>query len=277
MTRPVDDWARFGEKMRAGDVNGDGIVDLVEGAPDRPDEYATGHLSFCEGKRSGRPKRCEAIDNSAGTGTSALAVADVNGDNFEDVIQGDAVPEFGVAPLGGQVRIWRGSRHGPAGEPLVVVQGEDFIPGSDELGDSFGAGVDSGKLDRDRYADIVVTAPGEGSGAGALTVVRGGSAGIARTGHAGFAMGIGVPGDMLAGRRLGWSVAVLELSGDKRLDVATAVRGADRIQESVYVIEGPRRGNFAPNETRSWPLLHGPVRVRDADSRRLRLGRMDGA
>lgn len=168
------------------------------------------------------------------------------------------------------------ARTGRANEPIVVVQGEDLVPGSDDAGDEFGAGVDAGDLDSDGYADIVVSAPEEDLGTGAVTVVRGGRGGIARARHAAFAMGAGVPGEPLPGRRLGWSIAVLELSGDKRLDVAMAVKGADRIQDSVYVIEGAEKGAFAPGETEAWPLLRGPISVENPGVRRMRLGRLDG-
>jgi hypothetical protein len=89
-------------------------------------------------------------------------------------------------------------------------------------------------------------------------------------------MGAGIPGQALAGRRLGWSIAVLELSGDKRPDVAIAIRGADRLQESVYVIQRARKGAFAPGETSAWPLLPGTVALQNAGVALMRLGRVDG-
>jgi hypothetical protein len=274
--RPVDEWTDFGAKVRAGDVNGDGNVDVVEGARDSDDGFSTGHLSFCAGTRSGRPKTCVPVGDADANGTSGLAVADVNGDGYDDIVQGDSVPAPGLSPVGGEVRIWRGGRRGPRPTAIVVAQGSRLVPGADEAGDDFGAGLDAGDLDGDGYADIVVSAPNENLGAGAVTVVRGGRSGIARAGHAVFAIGAGAPGRPLAGRRFGWSTAVLELSGDKRLDVATTVRGADRLQESVYVIRGAARGTFAPGETKVWPLLPGGVDLEPAGIGLMRLGRVDG-
>jgi hypothetical protein len=150
------------------------------------------------------------------------------------------------------------------------------VPGTDEAGDAFGAAVDAGDLDDDGCADIVVSAPGENLNEGALTVVRGGREGIARTGHAGFAIGVGLPGRAVPGRRLGWSLAVLDLSGDKRPDVATTIRGADNLRESVYVIQVAGKGAFAPDETRPWSLLRDDVVLQHVGIRGMRLGRVDG-
>jgi hypothetical protein len=274
--RPVEDWIDFGVKLRAGDVDGDGNVDLVEGAPDRADGTATGHLAFCAGTRSGRPKRCAPVGDPVHNGTSALAVANVDGDDYDDIVQGDAVPAPGGRSLGGEIRIWRGGRHGPGRTPIVVTQASAAVPGSDEAGDEFAGGVDAGDLDSDGYADIVASAPEENFGTGAVTVIRGGRSGIAHTGHARFALGRGIPGRALPGRRLGASIAVLELSGDKRLDVATAIGGADGVPKSVYVIQGAGKGAFAPGETSVWPLLPEGVDLQNAGVHRMRLGRVDG-
>ena len=54
------------------------------------------------------PRRCEPL---GGGGTSSVAVADVTGDGFDDIVQGDAVdvrPFEGSEPVAGEVRLWRG-------------------------------------------------------------------------------------------------------------------------------------------------------------------------
>jgi serine/threonine protein kinase len=281
--RPVGSWVGFGTKLRSGDINGDGNIDLVEGAADRSDGTVLGHGSYCLGRKNGIMRKCVELEGSDSSGTSALAIADVTGDHRDDIIQGDAVAEpaaVGRAAVGGEVRVWRGGRSGPAAEPLVIDQQTGAIPGDDEFGDGFGAGVDAGDLDGDGYADMVVAAPGEDENgvldAGAVIVIRGGHAGRAATGHSRFFQSFGIRGALTAGAEVGWSIAVLDMSGDGKLDVALSIRGADRIQDSVYLIEGGN-GQFAPGETTPWRPLRGVVGVRDPNISRIRIGRADGA
>ncbi len=285
--RPVDAWAGFGTKLRAGDVNGDHRVDLVEGAPD---ETTPGHLSVCTSPRKGRRITCHAVVGPVSSGTSGLAVADVNGDRIDDVIQGDSVIEFaasGQSAPGGEVRVYRGHRHsGPSGDDLFVLdQSPGAILGNDEPGDEFGATVDAGDLDDDGYADIVVSAPGEDelkdglnlTNVGSVSVLRGGRSGKATSGNSRFFPTHGIPRELAAETGTGWSLAVLDSSGDDVPDVAVSLRGADRIQDSVYVIEGRGKGSFAPGETKVWRPLRGTIDVRDPMVARIRIGRADGA
>ena len=106
--RPDDSYVGFGRRLATGHVNGDRNLDLVEGAPDEP-EGQPGHGSFCRGTVRG-PFRCQRLGDS---GTSNIAVADVTGDGFEDIVQGDHVESPGpglLAEGGGEVRLWRGGR-----------------------------------------------------------------------------------------------------------------------------------------------------------------------
>jgi tRNA A-37 threonylcarbamoyl transferase component Bud32 len=279
--RPTDALVNFGTALRGGDINGDGYADLVEGAPDDVLSGRAGHATYCAGSRTG-PHRCHLLPGPVSSGTSALAVADVDGDHYDDIIQGDAVVEYAAvergAALGGEVRVWLGRRHGPTGDPIVISQQTHNVPGGDDLGDEFGAAVGAGDLDRDGYADIVVGAPGEDEASGAVTVIRGSGTGVAATGHARFdkaAFG-GIPGDPVAGEQLGWAVAVTDVAGNKRLDVAVDAHGAVRLADAVFVIKGGT-GNFAPGETRIWWPLRGAVKLKNPNIERIRFGREAGA
>ena len=244
--RPDDSYVGFGRRLATGHVNGDRNLDLVEGAPDEP-EGQPGHGSFCRGTVRG-PIRCQRLGDS---GTSAIAVADVTGDGFEDIVQGDHVesPEPGLLPEGGgEVRLWRGGRRGPETEAKSITQELRAVPGDDEAEDSFGFAVDAGDLDGDGYADMVVGAPGENEGAGAVTVIRGARNGIALTSRSGFTRAwAGIPGEDVAGESFGASLAIMRLPGDDRPDVVVGVLGARRLEDAILLLRGGP-GAFAPDE-----------------------------
>jgi hypothetical protein len=270
LPRPGD-LVQFGTKLRAGDVDGDGHLDLVEGAPDTP----SGHLTFCPGAENG-PTACSVVSESLGT--SGLAVADVTGDGRDDIIQGDHVVEqavAGAAPSGGVVRIWRGRRNGPASRPTPLTQAMPNIPGLENAGDAFGFTVDTGDLDGDDFADIIVGVPGDDGGAGSLAIIHGGRLGYARGGNTRFHKGFGVDGAPQPGDRLGWAVSALDLTGDDRVDVAASIPGATRLRDAVFVLERTK-GVFAPDDTNVvWPL-RGLAGLRAPDIASIRLGRADG-
>ena len=251
--RPVTTWAGFGTKLRAGDVNGDHRVDIVEGAPDGT---VPGHASVCASPKKGRRVACRPLVGPVSSGTSGLAVADVNDDEIDDVIQGDAVVEPAAALLsavGGEVRVYFGRRRtGPGGAPKVLDQRPGYVLGADEEGDLFGAGVDAGDLDGDGYADIVVSAPGEDeadedgvlvSDVGSVSVLRGARSGMAVAGNTRFYATSGIPGELTANDATGWSVGVLDVSGDKRPDVV-----------AVDPRRGPDGGQHLPPRRSEWAV-----------------------
>ncbi len=267
LLRPEGATAGFGTRIRAGDLDNDGHVDIVEGAPTVP--TAAGHLSYCRGARRG-PLRCRAI--AAAGGTSGLAVADVNGDDYDDIIQGDSQHmEAFLSP--GEVRVWLGSSRGPRRTPLVITQDTTGVPGASEPGDEFGAVVDAGDVDSDGYADIIVGAVREDEGAGKITVIRGGEAGHASVGNTQFDQDSDkVPGTAAPDREFGATLTVLALSADQRPDLAVAARGEDTADERIMLVEGGT-GMFAPGETRITTLRRVAAQVHAPRGGRIRLAR----
>ena len=104
-----------------------------------------GHLSYCEGGQRG-PSRCVDIPNASASG---LAVGDINGDGFADVVAGDA--EYGN---GGGVKVWLGSRSPLSGKPAVITQRTDGVPGDPAIEDKFGNDAAIGEVTGDRSRDI---------------------------------------------------------------------------------------------------------------------------
>ncbi len=257
----------FGTRLRLGDVDGDHHIDLVEGGP--PRASVPGHATFCRGSSSG-PHRCRAFGGT--DATSGLAVADVNHDGDADIVQGDAEGDQPLAP--GVVRLWLGSRRGPRASPILITQDSPAIPGKNEPGDRFGTIVDSGDLDLDGYADMIVAATGENEKAGRITVIRGAADGYASAGNTWFDQSFPqVPGGRRPGVGFGSTLAVLSLTSDRRPDLVVAARGEQRADSRVMVVEsGP--GAFAPDERRTTTLSGAASRLRMPVGARIRLARL---
>jgi len=257
----------FGTRLRLGDVDGDHHVDLVEGGPRRG--LVPGHATFCRGSSSG-PRRCRAFGGA--DATSGLAVGDVNHDGYADIIQGDTQSDQPLAS--GLVRLWLGSRRGPRATPILITQDSRAIPGRNEPGDRFGTIVESGDLDLDGYADMIVAATGENQKAGRVTMIRGQRGGYATAGNTWFDQSFSqVPGARRPGVGFGSTLAVLPLTSDRRPDLVVAARGERRADSRVMVVEsGP--GAFAPDERRTTTLSGAAARLRMPVGARIRLARL---
>jgi hypothetical protein len=272
--RPAGAAGGFGARLRVGDVDGDRHVDLVEGAPATPS--VPGHIAYCPGAAEG-PTRCRVFGDS--TGTSGLAVADVNDDGYADIVQGDSAEAQAAAGLpgaAGRVRLWLGGRIGPRHEPITITQNTPSVPGVDESGDGFGTVVEAGDVDSDGYADMLVAASGENAGAGRITVIRGGRGGYATAANSSFDQDApDVPGSAQPGAEFGSTLTILSLSKDHRPDVAVAAQGEHRANGRIMVVEGSR-GVFAPGETRTSTLAGVASLVSAPRGGRIRLARMAG-
>jgi hypothetical protein len=162
-----DNMSGFGRVLAAGDVNGDGRLDLVEGSwlEGKPDD---GHLSYCLGADDGKgPTGCDVVTD--GGSTTSLAIGNLNGDRTADVVQGDAMAD----DYAGQIRVWFGLNSDSAKPDKVIGEGQRDVAGEASGGDNFGTDVAVGKLDGDQFADIVVTAPFDDQGRGTVSVIHG--------------------------------------------------------------------------------------------------------
>jgi hypothetical protein len=266
---PDDAFRDFGNRIRAADVNGDGLLDVVAGAPDRLYERSAGHLVFCPGKRGG-PDACVRVGVTADGGTSSLGIADVDGDGYEDIVQGDGGGERGD---GGEVRLWLGGPSGPAERPITIHQDTPDVHGRDEPEDGFGSVVDVGDTDPDGYADMLIGAPGEDGGKGVVTLVRGAKRGWAAVGSEAWYKDLpDVPGTGRPDERFGSAVGVLQLTDDDRLDLVVISGGARRLGGAVTVIQGTP-GAFAPSEALASRIERLAEQVEPSGINALRIGR----
>jgi len=240
--RRLDD--AFGSVLSAGDVNGDGWADIVESSQGETDasdgEEYPGHVSFCAGSPSG-PKRCQPVGKPLGGGPTALAVADVDGDGFGDIVGGRPLNTYVVEedPAGG-ISIWGGSRSGPRAERINISQRSPGVPGRGRSGDAFGAALAAGDVDGDGRWDLVIGAPGEDHGRGRVTYLRGGPSGYSPVDAMTFQQGRGgIPGPRRAFEAFGAAISLLRFDDDRRPDLVIGSPG-DRTA-TLLSGHGPQR------------------------------------
>jgi len=178
---------RLGAAVAAGDINGDGKDDLVAAAPqaDFPNGANGGEVYVFLGAASWAPRidlaesaadvtiQAEHADDHLGT---ALAVGDVNGDSYDEILMGapDADPQGRSAA--GSAYILYGTNVFPDSIPLSEGQADVIIMGG-WAGIRLGWSVAIGDFDARGIGEIVLGAPymdtGGGSAAGEVYVIEG--------------------------------------------------------------------------------------------------------
>ena len=192
----------------AGDIDGDGLPDVVVGAPNA-DDLANklkdnGSVTVVFGPDGSRQQVIAGSVAKAFSG-SALALGDVNGDGHADIIVG--------APKADDVA----SKHVDAGS-VTVISGSDFAPLQTFFGASAKAGAGSsvavGDIDGDSNADIIIGAPNDG-GTGSVTVYSADRTELLKKSGA------------AKKDAFGKSVASGDVNGDGKADVLVGAPGAD--------------------------------------------------
>jgi hypothetical protein len=154
--------AGWGNAVGGGDVNGDGISDLVVGAPAFDAAFAdAGRVTWYRGFSGSLPPTspswtADGVSTGAAFGF-ALAVGDVNGDGFADT----AIGAPADATLG-KVSLFLGSQSGP---PLT--------PSNDDVGTSnsnLGGAIAIGDLDAGGASMLAEGAPNEGGAVGSVAL-----------------------------------------------------------------------------------------------------------
>jgi len=214
------------------DFNGDGVKDLVIGAPGDGLEKTE-----IDGSVTSSKPNAGSINITYGSKTEG----------------GDSPPPAGLEPL-----------NGPTGAPLFVSQDTPGVVDDAHTGDLFGSALTVGDFNGDGHPDLAVGAPGEDSQAGAVHIFYGGDAtapGI-RVGTPGSStynqivkIGSRLRGNVVgAGRHpgdlMGWSLANGDFNNDGFNDLAVGIPGYQiRTRPdagAVLILYGSKNGLTAP-------------------------------
>jgi hypothetical protein len=152
----------------AGDVDGDGLADVVVGAFGVAAGAGSAYLYL--GRAIETPIVIPSLDG-AGTsfGDSVACAGDLNGDGRSDVVIGASAYASGT----GRAFVFHGAAGGLSPTPSATLTGPD---GTDVQFGAFVAGA--GDVDADGYGDLVVGAPRFSSATGRAYVFHGSAAGV---------------------------------------------------------------------------------------------------
>ena len=175
----------FGQHIAyAGDVNNDGYGDVLISSPGKTTELpiqvvnqdgtvstvtqtVRGEVALYLGSSYGLSQQpvwsSYGLDEYDDYGTQLSTAGDVNGDGFDDVLIGS--PRGGTEI--GTVQLFLGNEMGLASEAAWTGQGNSAV---DQFGDALAS---VGDIDGDGFDDVMIGAPGEQNGTGAVYLFRG--------------------------------------------------------------------------------------------------------
>ncbi len=258
----------LGNAVAAGDVNGDGIKDIIGGAPfyTAGSDISQGRAYVFFGSRTPANRRDTQQSGSQAPNViiggidaadflgSVLAVGDINGDGIEDLILG--VPQ-GSGPgnartASGEVYVILGSSTLSGNRDLQKQPPDTTFYGADP-GDALGFSVAVGDWNGDGMKDLILAAPaadGPGNqrdGAGEIYIIPGGASfprGVVDFSETPPEANRTIFGASI-GDQVGFSLNVADMNGDGKADIITTSPFGDGPPEArrpkagvTYVILG---------------------------------------
>ncbi|HND31763.1 MAG TPA: VCBS repeat-containing protein, partial [Myxococcota bacterium] len=223
-----------GVSARAGDQDGDGIVDLVAAGSDPTGARSTVVLTMVPGGSflAGEKTMGSGVINLMGAGGTSggrvYSALDLDGDGLDDILYGDPTSSSPTFQSGKVSLIYTADIQGPSLHAASFVSeftgtyGKEFV----------GMGLGGGDMNGDGYDDAFVGAPGEEPDAtyvdsGSWTIYAGGAAPADGTLGTGALARITVAADRTG---MGWGTPTLaDVDGDGTEDLAFGGFGSNRV------------------------------------------------
>jgi hypothetical protein len=276
----------LGAALAIGRVTSDAYADLVVAAPDEAAAFGNGPtvgsgmvfllkggpagVSFTGVTSVTGPAAAGAAFNggTADADTSLwsmgvhVAVADITGDGLGEVIAANPFSQLGTRTSAGSLITFVGRNSGlSATGARLVTQDTAGVPGAVEEGDWCGSGLDTGDVNGDGRADVIMACAGEAigaeAGAGMVILLRGAASGLTGTGSVGFDQSsAGVPGAAEAGDAFGGATALLNLDGAGGADLVVGAPNeevsGDPVGEPSGTVTTFTAGGGTLTPTTSW-------------------------